>query len=271
MVLRMTRGFVVAGLLAAMLPACSKDEPKEQLAPKAEALKAEKPAETSMTLQVQSEGSKVTFLMDSPLEQIDGDAPDSASGEISVDTMDLSKSSGLIKIDLQKLTLYQAKRPSGEGEYQERKKNDLQNTHARDWLQIVPHDGEVTPEQAEEYRWAEFKIEKVSELSASDVSKLTGNERKVTATVTGPLRLHGRKAEKSAKVELTFQYQGDTLTALRVKTVEPFQVPLEEFEIHPRDAAGKFVKSVTDAISGNLKGKLANTAPVNLELTAKTK
>jgi hypothetical protein len=249
---------------------CSKDEP-QQLAPKAEALQAAPAPAMAMTLAIQSESSSVTFLMDSPLEKIDGDAPKSVSGELFLDTMDLAKSTGLVRIDLQQLTLYQQKRPSGEGEYTTRAKNELQNTHARDWLQIVAHEGEVTPAQAEENRWAEFKIEKVSELSASNISKLTGNERKVTATVAGPMRLHGRKAEKSAKVELTFKYEGDALKAVSVKTLAPFLVPLEEFEIHPRDAAGKFVKSVADAISGGLKGKLAKEAPVDIAFTATAK
>jgi hypothetical protein len=250
--------------------ACSKDEP-QRLAPKAEALKAEPAPATAMTLVVQTDSSSVTFLMDSPLEKIDGDAPKSVKGELFVDTMDLSKSTGLVKVDLQQLSLYQQKRADESGAYSSRTKNDLQNTHARDWLQIVPHEGEVTPAQAEENRWAEFKIEKLSNLSATNVSQMTGNERKVTATVTGPVRLHGRKAEKSAKVELVFKYEGSQLVSVSVKTLEPFNVPLEEFEVHPRDAAGKFVKTLTDAVAGTLKGKVAKEAPVTISFTAVAK
>jgi hypothetical protein len=249
---------------------CRKDEPT-QLAPEAEALKAEPAPAEATTLVVQTESSSVTFLMDSPLEKIDGEAPKSVQGELFVDTMDLSKSTGLVKVDLQKLTLYQQKRADESGEYGTRVKSDLQNAHARDWLQIVAHEGEVTPAQAEENRWAEFKIEKLSNPSASNLSAMTGNERKVTATVTGPVRLHGRKAEKSAKVELTFKYEGTKLMAVSVKTVEPFNVPLEEFEVHPRDAAGKFVKTLTDAVAGSLKGKVAKEAPVVISFTAAAK
>ena len=95
-------------------------------------------------------------------------------------------------------------------------------------------------------RWAEFKILKLDNLSATDVTKLTGPERKVTATVSGEFRLHGRKATKSAKVELNFKYTGDKLDAVEVKTLEPFVIPakVEEYEIHPRDAAGKLVKEL---------------------------
>ena len=108
-------------------------------------------------------------------------------------------------------------------------------------------------------------------LSATDVTKLTGAERKVTATVSGDFRLHGRKAQKSAKIELNFKYEGDKLTAVEVKTLEPFVIPLEEFEVHPRDAAGKLVKTLTEAISSNLKGKVAKDAPVSVSFVAKAK
>jgi hypothetical protein len=89
--------------------------------------------------------------------------------------------------------------------------------------------------------------------------------------VSGDFRLHGRKATKSAKVELNFKYTGDKLDAVEVKTVEPFMIPLEEFEIHPRDAAGKIVKSLSDALSSNLKGKVAKDAPVTLSFVATAK
>ena len=83
--------------------------------------------------------------------------------------------------------------------------------------------------------------------------------------------MHGRKATKSAKVELNFKYAGDKLTAVEVKTLEPFVVGLAEFEVNPRDTAGKFVRSVTDAISGNLKGKISNDTPVNVSFVANAK
>jgi hypothetical protein len=108
-------------------------------------------------------------------------------------------------------------------------------------------------------------------LSASDVTKLTGAERKVIATATGDFRLHGRKATKSAKLELTFKYAGDKLEAIEVKTLEPFNVTLEEFEVHPRDAAGKLVKKLSEALSSNLKGKVAAEAPVSVSFVAKAK
>ena len=263
---------VCAAALCATL-ACNKEKaPEQKLAPTASALEAAMPrAPSAVPFAVDSGSSSFTFLMDSPLEKIDGDAPKSIQGELYIDPSDLTKSTALVKADLKLLTLYQQKRADDKGDYGERKKSDLQNEHARGWLQLDAKDGEVTPAQAETNRWAEIKILKLDNLSATDVTKLTGPERKVTATVSGDLRLHGRKATKSAKVELNFKYTGDKLDAVEVKTVEPFVVALDEFEINPRDAAGKFVKSVTEAISSNLKGKVSKDAPVNVSFVAKAK
>jgi hypothetical protein len=263
---------VGAALLCSTL-ACSKEKAAEQkLAPTASALEAAMPkAPSALAFQVDPSSSKFTFLMDSPLEKIDGDAPKSIQGELYIDPSDLAKSTALVKADLNLMTLYQQKRGDEKGDYSERKKSDLQNEHARGWLQLDPKDGEVTPEQAEMNRWAELKILKLEELSANDVTKLSGPERKVTAKASGEFRLHGRKASKSAKIELDFKYTGDKLDAVEVKTLEPFLVSLDEFEINPRDAAGKFVRSVTEAVSSNLKGKLAKDAPVSVSFVAKPK
>ena len=253
--------------------ACNKDKSGEQkLAPTASALEAAMPrAPSASAFTVDSGTSSFMFLMDSPLEKIDGDAPKSIQGDLYIDPADLAKSTALVRADLKQLTLYQQKRGDDKGDYSERKKSDLQNEHARGWLQLDVKDGEVTPEQAEANRWAEIKILKLDNLSATDVTKLTGPERKVTATVSGDFRLHGRKATKSAKIELNFKYSGDKLDAVEVKTVEPFLIPLEEFEVHPRDAAGKLVKSLSEALSSNLKGKVAKDAPVMLSFVAKAK
>ena len=183
----------------------------------------------------------------------------------------MSKSTALVKADLKQLTLYQQKRGDDKQAYGERKKSDLQNEHARGWLELDAKDGEVSPAQAEANRFAELKILKLENLSANDVTKLAGPERKVTAVANGDLRLHGRKAATSAKIELNFKYAGDKLESVEVKTLEPFVVALEEFEIHPRDAAGKVVKKLSEALASNLKGKVAKDAPINVSFVAKPK
>ncbi|HEY3493316.1 MAG TPA: hypothetical protein VGK73_01465, partial [Polyangiaceae bacterium] len=204
--------------LSLLAAACDKKEaPPVELAPATSAgLEAPKPAsEKSTTVVVDAPSSSVKFLMDSPLEKIDGDAPGSASGELAIDLEDLSKSNGLFKVDLDKLTLYQQKRDDEGQAYGERKKSDKQNEHARDWFQIVPREGETTPEQAAANRMVEFRVEKV-ESEVKNVLSLSGPERKVPATISGTLRLHGRQAPKSVKAELTFRFAGDKLESVGV-------------------------------------------------------
>jgi polyisoprenoid-binding protein YceI len=271
------RSVVLVAAFALAASACEKDktaerESKTELAPVASALASAEPkAPAARAFRVDSASSSFKFLMDSPLEKIEGDAPRSVEGELFVDPSDLTKATALVKADLQKLTLYQQKRADEKTEYGERSKSDLQNEHARDWLQITAKSGEVTPEQAEMNRWAAYKVDRLENLSASDVTKLSGAERKVTATAVGDFRLHGRKAPKSVKLELVFDYSGEELKSIAVKTLEPLSITLEEFEVHPRDAAGKFVKSVTDALASNLKGKVAKDAPVMVSFVAQPK
>jgi len=261
--------FVLAVLCAGSALAGCKEKPAPTLAPTASALQAAPAAASATQFSVDSASSKVTFLMDSPLEKIDGDASGGLSGDLFVDLTDLTKSSALVKVDLQKLVLYQQKRGDEKSGYGARSKSDLQNQHAKNWLQIVAREGEVTAEQAEANRWVEFKIDKLEAPSVTNVAAARGDARKLTATATGDFRLHGRKEAKSAKLELTVNYQGDKAQSIHVKTLEPLNVGLEEFEVNPRDDAGKFVKSVTDALSSNLKGKVAQQAPIELDFTAR--
>jgi hypothetical protein len=264
----MTRAPLLLALLVGF--GCSKPGEPEKLAPRASAAQAAPLAGTegAVRLDVETPKSTLRFLMDSPLEKLDGDVQGGVTGELALDLGNLAKSTALVRVDLDKLVLYQQKRADEAGDYGERKKSERQNEHARDWLQIVAREGEVTAEQAAQHRFAEFRIDTVSP-SVPSVLALSGPERKVTATVSGTFRLHGREAKKSAKVELTFVFEGQELATVSVRTVEPFPVSLEEFEIHPRDAAGKFLRTVTDALGSNLKGKLQKEAPVTLELVAR--
>ena len=263
--------FLVGAVCVGMALSACKEKPSATLAPTASALQAAPAAASALPFSVDSASSKVTFLMDSPLEKIDGDASGGLQGDLFVDLADIGKSTALVKVDLQKLVLYQQKRADQKTGYSERAKSDLQNEHARNWLQIVARDGDVTAEQAEANRWAEFKIDKLEGATLSNVATASGAERKLSATASGEFRLHGRKQNKSAKLELTVTYQGDKAQSIHVKTSEPLLIGLAEFEVNPRDNAGKFVKSLTDALSSNLKGKVAEEAPLMLDFTARAK
>lgn len=200
--------------------------------------------------------------MEAPVEKISGDAPAALSGELFVSADDLAKSNGLVKVDLDKLTLYQEKREDEKGAFSERKKNDLQNQHARTWLEISSD----TPDDVRlANRFAEFRITRVEAPSVPSVQALSGPERKLKATVVGDFRLHGRKAEKKVKVELSFKYEGEKLAAVHVRTLEPLQIGLEEFDVRPREAFGKLAQKTL----GALGSKVAQVAPIQIEFSAR--
>lgn len=249
-------------LFGLTLAACD-NKPSAPLAPSASALApAEKRSESARTFEIDTAGSKVTFLMTAPIEKIHGEAADSAKGQLFIDPADIGKTSGLIQIDLDKLVLYQQKRADEQGEYGERVKSDKQNEHARTWLEISP---DAPADQRELNRWVEYRIDKVIEASANDLSKLSGAERKITATVEGDLRVHQRKVKKQAKVEATFKYDGDKPVSVTIKTTAPVVVDLDTHDVRPRELFGKLAqKTLSD-----MGQKVAKEAPIELELSAK--
>ena len=126
---------VVAAALLPAFAACN--SPKKELAPEAAPLAAANAAtDESAPFIIDATQAKVEFLMDAPLEQITGRAPGAMSGEVFLDPTDLSKTKGLITVDLDKLSLYQEKRDSEDGKFGPEQRSDMQNDHARAWLEI---------------------------------------------------------------------------------------------------------------------------------------
>lgn len=233
------------------------------LAPSATALSAPTAPAGATPLAIDAAGSKVTFLMNAPIEKIFGESADSAKGDVFVNVKDVSKTTALIKVDLDKLVLFQQKREDEKGEFSEKTKSDKQNEHARNWLEIG---ADAPADVREKNRWAEFKIDKLENASTTDLTTLTGAERKVTATAVGDFRLHGRKAVKSAKIEATFKFEGDKLTAVTVKSIDPVNIGLDEFDVRPREAFGKLAQGTLDTLGS----KVAKEAPILIEFTAKS-
>lgn len=255
--------WVFVGVLFGTGVGC-RDKQPDNLAPASSALAAvpPPPAAVAARLTIDSESSKVTFLMQAPIEKISGDAPGSLSGELFVNPAELGKSSGLVKVDLDRLSLYQEKREDEKSSFSERSKNETQNKHARTWLEISSD----TPDDVRAAnRYAEYRITRLDSPSVADVQALGGTERKLTATAVGDFRLHGRKAEKSVKLELSFSYQGDKLTALHVRTLEPLKIGLEEFDVRPREAFGKLAQKTLNALGS----KVAEVAPIEIDFSAK--
>ncbi len=253
----------VLAVTTSLAMGCDDKKKAENLAPTSSALApAEKPTQQAVTFAVESKGAKVNFLMDAPLEKIFGEAPDAVEGEIHVDLTDTTKTTALIKVDLDKLTLFQQKREDEKGEFGEKVKSDKQNEHAKAWLEISE---DAPKELREKHRFAEFKITSLEDVSVKDLTKATGVERKLTATAVGEFRLHERKVSKKAKLEATIKFDGNRASAMTVKTVEPVVVGLEEHDVRPREAFGKLAKATLSAMGS----KVAKEAPIELEIIAR--
>ena len=252
--------------LSTLLLACGGEPVK--LAEQAEKLTIAAPkSQGALRFVVEATGGELGFDMDAPIEKIRGRVPPAAlSGEIFVDPSDLARTTGLVHVDLRELELFQRKADEEGKPFGEETKNDTQNQHAREWLEI----GADAPADAlAKNALIEFSLREIKDLSATDLGKLTGAERKVTFTATGEFLLHQRKASKSVKLEATFAYAGDATasgpTSVRVKSLEPLEIGLDEYDVHPREGFGKLAAKTLQALSP----KVAKAAAVHLEFTAK--
>ncbi len=255
--------FVAAGLSIAA--AGCDEKPSAPLAPAASALaSAAPPVAGAAAFKVDPASSKVSFAMDAELEKISGRAPGGLDGEFFIDLKDVSKSTGLVKVDLDKLSIYQKTRKEGDKEFGEETKNEKQNKDMRNWFEI---EADAPADAREKNRWVEFKIDSVSEPSAKDVTALTGPERKLTLTVNGDFRLHQRVSKRTAKLSVLFKFDGDKPQSIHVTTVEPFSVALEEHDVRPRKAFATLADKTLDALGA----KVAKVAMVSLEFDAMAK
>jgi polyisoprenoid-binding protein YceI len=232
------------------------------LAPTATALAPAKAATMeAKKLTIDRASSKVDFAMDAPQEKIVGHVPGAATGDLQVDFMDVTKTTGVITVDISGLEVFQAKADK-DGKFGPETKVDAQNTHARTWLEISP---DAPADTRAENAKVQFSIQSIEAAGEKNVSKLAGAERKVMLKVSGDFLLHGHKAPKVLDVEATFTMDGDKPVSVRVKTVKPFAVGLVEHDVKPRDAFGKFALKTLDALSP----KVAKEAAVSLDVTAK--
>jgi hypothetical protein len=233
-----------------------------------------------------TKGSTLGFTMDAPDEKIRGAV--AASGTLHIDLSDLTQTTGNVVADLGTLELFRrpkAEPPPEPAEGDDKKKDKkkdkeaqpeeppppsdgyavekmeaLQNEHARAWLEI----DSSTPEQDRSRNArAEFAIRSIDEVSAKDVTKLSGAERVVTVKATGDFLLHQRLSKKTVELELVFGFVGDQPTTLRIRSKAPLSVGLAEHDVRPRDAFGKLAQRSLEQMGG----KVAREAVVSLDLS----
>lgn len=249
-------------LAVVLLAACGGEPVK--LAQKAEKLEIEAPkSKGSQRYAIDPATTRLGFDMEAPIEKIRGKVPASAmTGELFVDPSDITRTTGLVHVDISELELFQRAAPAEGQPFGEEKKEPKQNEHARQWLEISP---DTPPEQLAKNTKIEFSLAQITDASATDLTKLTGAERKVTFTATGEFLLHQRKATKSVKLEATFKFAGDQAQEVTVKSLEPLQIGLDEYDVRPREGFGKLAAKTLAALSP----KVAKFAEVSIEFTAK--
>jgi polyisoprenoid-binding protein YceI len=199
------------------------------------------------------ENGAASFYIDAPLEKIKGRS-NKVRGNVAIDLKNLKKASGEIDVDLEALVTQT---------FAEASENTSQTEHAHNWLEIG---SDVEPKRREENRWARFFLRSVEEASAADLATAVekAGERTVNVTARGDLWLHGVSASKTVKLAATFQGPASAPTRLRVVTVEPMLVSLQEHDVKPRDIAGKFLNGALEKVGK----KIDDAVQLSLDVTA---
>ena len=249
-----------------VLAGCGKEEvaakPEATIAPTSTALVAARPATLeARKLVVDPTTSKVDLVMEAPIEKIRGRVYGAATGDLQVDFMDVSKTTGLITVDISGLELFQTKADKA-GKFGEETKSDAQNQHARTWLEIS---ADTPADVRKQNSLVQFSIKSITVAGDKNVAAMKGAERRVKLKATGDFLLHGHKTEKTVDLDATFKFDGDKPVSVTVKTAEPFVVGLAEHEVKPRDAFGKLAQKTLEALSP----KVTKDAKVSIEYTAK--
>jgi polyisoprenoid-binding protein YceI len=209
---------------------------------------------------VDTSSSKVDFIMKAPIENIHGIATKSMHGELTVDPNDLSATQGQIKIDLDRLEVFQSKLDEETGVFTEETRSEKQNKDMKAWFEISD---DVPAGVRERNRWITFTVEKVAVQSGNDLAQLQGAERKVKGRISGNFTLHGHSAMITTDVNLSFRFEGDELRSIRVSSNHPVQVDLARYDVRPRSAFEKLAAKTL----GALGQKVAESAPVTFSFT----
>lgn len=257
------RGALSAAALAVLGGAgCDDKSTSANVAPTSSAITAAKPAAVgAQKFAIDKTSSKVDFVMEAPQEKIRGRAHGASQGDLQINLEDITKTTGLITVDISGLEVYQTKADDS-GKFGEETKSDLQNKHVRTWLEI----SDDAPEDARaKNSKVQFSIKSIETAGEKSVLKMTGAERKITFTAKGDFLLHQHKADKAAELQATFKFEGDKPVSVAVKSVKPFSVDLAEYEVKPRDAFGKFALKSLEALAP----KVAKEAQVSIDFTAK--
>lgn len=181
--------------------------------------------------------TKLSFVMDAPLEKIKG-ATTSGDGTITIDEADLKGVKGALVIDLSQIKL---------NTFADEGKNATQTGHMLNWFEIGE---DVDAATKEKFRKATLAI--------NGAKLAIKKDSQTHLMLEGDLTLHG--ITKKLVIDLLVS---KTDTGYAVKTAIPFNVNLEDYDIRPRDLAGKILTKTLEALGQ----KVAKDAMVSVDMT----
>lgn len=261
-----TKWLSTAAVLLLAASGCAQETKSESATSTAAAVAAppappKAPSMDAKKFTIESAGSKVDFLMEAPQEKIAGHVPGTTTGDLQVDFMDLTKSTGSLVVDISGIEIFQTKADK-DGKFGAETKVEAQNKHARTWLEISD---DAPAAERKQNALVKLTIRSIEAAGEKNLTKLTGAERKVALKVTGDFTLHGKTVQKVADVEATFKMDGDKPVSVAIKTTKPFAVGLADHDVKPRDAFGKLAAKTLEVLSP----KVNKEALVSLDFTAK--
>jgi polyisoprenoid-binding protein YceI len=178
----------------------------------------------------------MNFTMIAPVETIKGKTS-AFSGNLTVGD-DLKTVKGEVNIDISKITTYT---------FKEADKNKTQNEHMLNWFEIGD---DVKEDMRNKYKTAKLVINGAKSVKKKSA---TSNELLLDADLT----VHG--ITKKVSLSMLVEKNGE---GFKVKTLKPFDVGLVEYDIRPRDLAGKILQKTLEALGH----KVAKYAKVDVIL-----
>jgi polyisoprenoid-binding protein YceI len=247
------RHLIIAAILSIASAGCDGEGTKPGAQPSGQPTSEAAPSRAPLRFTVEPYGSAVfalKVLPDPPAKSIKGIAK-AFAGTLDIDPYDLTRTRGEVSVDLTTLEAHGFGDESIDAEI---------TAHARDFLQV----GKGSLKEA--VRFARFTIKSIDLVSDKNVMKLTGDKRTVEVNATGDLEIHGIKKEKRVELVAIFQFVGDTLWRVTLKTAQPIVVSLGGHDIKARGSNGEEVAKESLGAAGAAH---ADEVSVTFEVSAR--
>lgn len=191
---------------------------------------------------------------------------DRVLGQLTIDLSDLTKTRGIIKVDLLAIQSHTFGDPS---------KNVKQTEHMKNWFEIG---ADVTQEKRKINRYAIFDITKINSSNPKGLSEASplpsdkiGTARAFQVKADGTITVHGITKPKTVDLDVVIydinpegEFYKEAKRLAIIKSKFPLQVSLKEHGVKPRDTTGKFLAKALNIIGL----KIADIAEISFDLRA---